>query len=115
MARISDYDGTDFITIENGTIIWNGFFYSADGYITLLEYSRFETSIDDFITKYGRSADEAYEEYGVRSTQYVTQEGEGDNTTNYMENLLDSWVNEARPLTTDEIDADTPNGFYVLR
>lgn len=114
MARLSDYDSCDFITVENGNIIWNGYFYNADGYITLLEYSSFEISVDDFINKYGRNPDEVYELYGIRFTQYITKEGEADNTRNYMENLLDNWVNEATQLDRDEITADTPNGFYVL-
>ena len=114
MARISDYDGRDFITVENGKIFWNGYFYNNDGYITLLEYSRFDTSISDFIYKYHRNPDEAYEEYGSKFTQYVTQEGEADNTRDYMQILLDSWADDASPITAEEITADTPDGFYVL-
>ena len=114
MARLSDYEAKDFITIENGKIFWCGYFYNSDGYITLLEYSHFETSINDFINKYDRSSDEAYEQLGARFTQYITKEGEANNSREYMQILLDSWVDDAGLLTTDEISADTPDGFYVL-
>lgn len=114
MARISDYDGRDFITVENGRIFWDGFFYNNDGFITLVEYSHFNTSIDDFITKYGRSADTAYEQYGSQFTQCITKEGEDNNSSEYMQILLDSWVDDASKITAEEITADTPDGFYVL-
>ena len=114
MARISDYDGTDFITIENGRIFWDGYFYNNEGHITLVEYSNFNTSLDDFINKYGRSADTTYEEYGNQSTQYITKEGEDNNTTEYMNILLDSWVNDANPISEVEISENTPDGFYFL-
>lgn len=114
MARISDYDGRDFITVENGKIFWNGYFYNNDGYITLLEYSRFDTSISDFIHKYGRNPDEAYEKYGMQFTQYITKEGEDNNSSEYMQILLDSWVDDASKITAEEITADTPDGFYML-
>lgn len=114
MARISDYVGTDFITIENGRIFWDGFFYNNEGHITLVEYSNFNTSLDDFINKYGKNSDEAYEQYGSQFTQYITKEGEGENSRNYMENLLDSWVEDASPITAEEITTETPDGFYML-
>ena len=114
MARISDYEAKDFITIENGRIFWDGYFYNNEGYITLVEYSHFNTSIAEFISKYNRSSDEAYEQYGVHFTQYITKEGEDNITTEYMQILLDSWVDDAVLLTADEISADTPDGFYVL-
>ena len=114
MARISDYDGTDFITIENSRIFWDGYFYNNEGHITLVEYSHFNTSISDFITKYGRSAYEAYEQYGNQFPQYITKEGEDNNTSEYMKILLDSWTNDASPITEQEISEDTPDGFYVL-
>ena len=114
MARLSDYESKDFITIENGNIIWNGYFYDSDGYMALLEYSHFDTSIDDFIHKYGRNPDEAYEKYGMQFTQYITKEGEDNNTREYMNILLDSWADDASPINAAEITADTPDGFYVL-
>lgn len=114
MARISDYDGRDFITVENGKIFWNGYFYNNDGYITLLEYSRFDTSISDFIHKYGRNPDEVYDQLGARFTQYITKEGEDNNTREYLQILLDSWVEDASPITAEEISEDMPDGFYVF-
>ncbi len=114
MARLSDYDGLDFITIENGKIFWNGYFYNNEGYITLLEYSHFETSVDDFISKYDRNSDASYEQYGSQATQYITKEGEDNNTSEYMQILLDSWADDASPINAAEITADTPDGFYVL-
>lgn len=114
MARLRDYESKDFITIENGKIFWNGYFYDSDGKITLLEYSRFDTSIDDFINKYHRSPDEAYEKYGVRFTQYITKEGEDNNTREYLQILLDSWVKDSILLTAEEITPETPDGLYVL-
>lgn len=114
MARLRDYESKDFITIENGKIFWNGYFYDSDGKITLLEYSHFNTSIADFISKYNRSSDEAYEQYGVHFTQYITQEGEDNNTGEYMQILLDSWVDDASQITAEEITVNTPDGFYIL-
>lgn len=115
MARLSDYESKDFITIENGNIIWNGYFYDSDGYMALLEYSRFDTSISDFIYKYHWSPDEAYEQYGSQFTQqYITKEGEDNNTSEYMQILLDSWADDASPINAVEITVDTPDGFYVL-
>jgi len=115
MVRLCDYEGVDFVTIDNGNIIWNGFFYDSDGYITLIEYSRFDMSIDEFINKYNRDPERAYEVYGSQFSQYVTKEGEGDNTRESMLDLLDSWVNSATLLTLDDITIDTPNGFYMLK
>ncbi len=114
MARLSDYEAKDFITIENERIIWCGYFYNSDGYITLLEYSHFETSIDDFIHKYGRNSDEVFEQLGARFTQFLTKEGENNNSREYMNILLDSWVEDASPITAEEITTETPDGFYML-
>lgn len=114
MARLRDYESKDFITIDNGNIIWNGYFYASDGYMALLEYSRFDISIDDFIHKYNWNPDEAYEQYGLQFTQYITKEGEDNNTREYLQILLDNWVDEASPITVEEITEDTPNGFYIL-
>lgn len=115
MARLCDYEGVDFVTIDNGIIIWNGFFYDSDGYIALTEYSKFYMSIDEFINKYNRDPEQAYELYGSQFTQYLTKEGEDENTRESMYDLLDSWVNDATPLAPGDITMNTPNGFYVLR
>ena len=114
MARLSDYDGVDFITIENSRIFWDGFFYNNEGHITLVEYSNFNTSVSDFISKYNHSSNEAYEQYGNQFTQYITKEGENNNTSEYMQILLDSWVEDASPITAEEITTETPDGFYLL-
>lgn len=114
MARISDYEAKDFITIENGKIFWDGYFYNNEGCITLLEYSHFNISIADFISKYNRSSDEAYEQYGMQFNQYITKEGENSNSREYMQILLDSWVEDASPITAEEITTETPDGFYML-
>ena len=107
--KIEDYEDKDFIRIENGSIIWQGYFYDTEGW-HLLEYCGFETTIRDFINKYNRSPVGAYEAEGTCYPQYIRDESEGFDA----KGLFADWMEDTKPIKAEDISEDTPNGFYVI-
>ncbi len=106
--NINDYEGKDFIRIENGSIIWQGYFCDTEGW-HLLEYCGFETTIHDFIHKYNRSPIATYEAEGTCYTQYICDETERD-----VKGLFNDWMEDTKPIKAEDISENTPNGFYVI-
>lgn len=107
---IDKYDGMDFVTISNGIITWQGYFYD-EGQWHRVEYTKFSMTISDFITKYHSEPDTAYDMLGAScSTQYIhdyddDEEAEKD----FME-----WFKGATPINSKDISEATPDGDYIL-
>lgn len=78
--NIKDYENKDFIEIQKGEMIWQGYFYNEGEGGRLVEYSRFSMPVKDFIEKYGSNNDRAYDEFGAQFTQYITDYDEDDDT-----------------------------------
>lgn len=110
--KLSDYENMDFIEIQNGEMIWQGYFYNEGEGGRLVEYSRFSMPIKDFIGKYDSDNCRVYNEFGAQFTQYITDYSEDDDIE--WENDLKKWVKGATPIKAKDITENTPDGSYVL-
>ena len=113
MANIKDYEDKDFFYVKNGIITWRGYFYYSDEWYWL-EYDGFETTIHDFVYKYHHSPIETYESEGTECRQYIADGSENGCDDNDWQRYFDSWMEGATPIKAEDINENTPDGYYVL-
>ena len=121
MTKLDYYDCIDFIDIEKGEIHWLGYFYviyKQDDmpYWRVLQYKHYDTTIQDFIEEYDNDPSEAYEQKGVKYTQYIDamEDDPETYTQEWFEDELNRWLENAIHIDPEDIVLDMPDGHYVL-
>ena len=112
--ELENYECEDFITIEDGVIIWDCYYYDDGAGWGNVEYGKWETPITDFIHKYHNDPSEAYELEGSQFTQYQLLPWDNGYDADEMLAGLKNDLSRATLINPKDINENTPDGYYVL-
>jgi len=114
MTNLNDYNDRDFFMIENGDIEFFGYFYDiGEGWRHYDYGGSFRLSVKDFLDKYNRNFIEAYEDIAANETHYILAEDDSPDALQEIQDTLNEWLKDTKPMKLSDITEDTPDGYYV--